>query len=287
MTLRHELYEQAVLENDTKIPATVAIKLGDLKAALAAAAQAAFRCAPASVTPEAMEKTLAEALGANLASAADTPIETRGKKELGAYGSDLAVQVFPLSGSPKYFQVDFRYSVACGDDNLLLVFVTGTGTGSPTTAAWQEVLRWGAPAYHDVKDAYGDFLLMTPLSGFPGQRNWRFVVAHGQPGCGTAESPSHFDLDVLEPTADPIRPTVIWHLERQYQRNQVPRLSTTEDTLTFELGPPEKLSKTAKVPAPTDTLRYRIGKDNHVEPLTASGITAPASQPLTDTHSPH
>ena len=278
IAVRHQLHEQTVGENDPKVPATVATQLGQFKDALANAAQAAFACAPADVSPEDLEKTLATALHANQSSASETVIETKNKRDLGAYGSDLSVQVFPLYSSPRYFEVDFRYGVECGDDNLLLVFETGGAHATAGSPHWQPVLRWGAPTYNTVADAYGDFVLLTPLSGFPGQRNWRFVVAHGQPGCGAATRPSHFDLDLLEPSDDPAHPQVVWHLEREYLRAETPRLSTTEDTLTFELAPPEKNGKTAKAPPMHgDTYRFQVGKDNQVQPLTAAAENTPAT----------
>ena len=128
--------------------------------------------------------------------------------------------------------------------------------------------------------------MMTPLSGSPGQRNWRFVVAHGQPSCGATDGPSHFDLDILQPTAEPASPHVLWHLERPYLRNQVPRLSTTEDTLTFELAPPQRSVKTAKAPVETDTYRYRVGPNNQVEAIAAPNVAPAPQAPAPSTNSP-
>lgn len=276
IAVRHQLHEQAVGENDPKVPPAVIAQLAQMKTALAQAADAAFACAPADAAPEDLEKTLATALHANLSQASESVLVTRNKKDLGAYGSDLAVQVFPLFSSPRYYEVDFRYGVECGDDNLLLIYAADSGATPAGTAAWHPVLRWGAPSYTTVGDAYGDFVLMTPLSGFPGQRNWRFVVAHGQPGCGAANGPSRFDLDLLQPTADPGAPQVVWHLEHPYRRSETPRLATTEDTLTFELNPPEGTTKSAKATpaAQPEIFRFRVGKDNQVQPLTAAETTA-------------
>ena len=274
-TLRHQLHEQAVDENDPKVPPAIATELTQFKDALSAAAQAAFGCADSSASPEELEKTLAEALHANLSSASETVVLTRGKKDLGAYGSDLAVQVFPLFNSPRYVEVNFRYGIECGDDNLLLVFKAADAHDG--SAGWQQVLRWGAPSYRDVEGAFGDFIMMTPLSGFPGQRNWRFVVAHGQPGCGGENAPSHFDLDLLEPSADPAQPTIVWHLDHPYRRAQIPRLSTTEDTLTFELStPPDKAKDRSGSSSLSEVFRFHVTKDNQVEPTTQA-----AGAPLT------
>ena len=268
---QHALQRQAVIENDPAIPSAVASGLGQFKDALAGAAAAAFACAGRDVTPEQMGATLAQALHANAPEGSDTMLETRGKHLLGAYGTDLQVQVLPLNDQPKYFEVDFRYSIACGDDNLLLVFTTEPSrhptAASPAASPWRLLLRWDAPRYTHVGEAFGDFVLLTPLSGVAGSRNWRFVVAHGRPGCGTANTSSRFDLDVLQPTADPTQPEVVWHGDHPYGRAWQPRLSTTEGTITFELNPPP--SKALPKPVPAQVLRYRISANNHVEPLLA------------------
>lgn len=284
IAIRHQLHGEAVSQFDPKVPAPVAAQLMQLKAALTAAADAAFACAPASAEPEQIQRTLAMALHANRTGATETVYVTKTKKDLGAYGSDLAVQVLPLYNSPKYFEVDFRYGVECGDDNLLMVYQFGAGSNG----GWGQVLRWGAPSYATVADAYGDFVLLTPLSGFPDQRNWRFVVAHGQPGCNGASGPSRFDLDLLEPTADPAEPRVVWHLERPYIRSQEPRLVTTEDTLSFELLPPQRRTAGRRGPAaPGTSFRYRVSKDNKIEPLdgTPDAGTTPGAQ-AASTNSP-
>ena len=264
--LRHQLHGEAVSENDATVPASIAAELAQLKTALNQAAVAAFACADQAAPPEAIEKTLADALDANLSEATQSTVVTRNRKDLGAYGSELAVQVFPLFSSPRYVEVNFRYGVECGDDNLLLVFADDAPKTSAGASAWREVLTWGAPRYSTVGDAFGDFVLLTPLSGYAGARNWRFVVAHGQPGCGGVDSPSHFDVDLLQPSADPAQPRVLWHLERPYIRSEVPRLSTTEDTLDFQITAPGEGANTRPH---TEAYRFRVTLDNRVQQLKA------------------
>ncbi len=149
-------------------------------------------CSSSSATAESLQDTLATALHANLSDAEETVLVTPAHKDLGAYGSDLQVQVLPLSNAPMTLEIDFRYGVECGDDNLLLIYRRNT------TAAgeWKEVLRWDAPAYRNVGDAFGDFVLLTPLAGLPNSPNWRAAVAHGHPGCSTTDRSSRFDLDL-------------------------------------------------------------------------------------------
>ena len=225
---------------------------------------------------------------ANLPDAEADDVTLKNNKETGAYGSNLAVQVLPLTSDPRYVEVDLRYGIECGDDNLLLVFKAGRDT--PGTQ-WTEVLRWGAPHYSTVADAYGDFMLLTPLTGFAKQRNWRFVVVHGQPGCIATPSsstppeagPSRFDLDLLEPSTDPAQPRIVWHLEQPYTRGQAPRLATTEDTLSLEFRATETTDTAKHVSAsPVAGYRYRIDAENHVRSLTAATPTPEPAQ----THSP-
>ncbi len=284
--VRHQLHSVAVGEFDPVIPAPVAARLEQLKAALAQAAEAAMACASSAVTPETLQATLADALHANLSASSETVLVTKAGKDLGAYGSDLDVQVLPLSTGPRYLEIDFRYGVECGDDNLLLVFKGAEKEDGAAGAGWLPVLRWGAGSYRNVGDAFGDFVLLTPLTGLPGQRNWRVVVGHGQPGCsaGTTGDPrSRFDLDLLQPTADPAHPQVAWHLEKPYRRTDTPRLATTEETLTFELvpPPPEKgkaAAATPSAPFPEHIYRYRISSDNQVQAIEAAPAP-PAQQP--------
>ena len=295
------LRSAAVPENDPKVPRPSAAQLTRMKNALQSSARAAFACAPGDAEPETIQQILGEALHAHTTPVEST-IETRGKEDIGTYGADLSVQVLPFGTSPRYDEVDFRYGVECGDDNLLLVFQSGKGakSGQPgkgansgagasseaprDPASWQEVLRWDTPRYDTVADAFGDFIMMTPLSGLPGQRNWRFVVAHGEPGCGSEDSPSHFHLDLLEPTSDPAQPRRVWQNTGGYLRSDVPQLSTTEDTLSFRLSPPSG----RKAPGQDATMRFHVSSDNQVQPLTGSEATTtpPAAAASPSTHSP-
>ncbi len=277
-SIRHGLHSQAVGELDPKVPATVATQLKDLKEALGTATDAAFACADHAATAETLEKTLATALHANLADAADT-ISISGKQDVGAYGADLAVQVFQLFGSPRFYEVDLRYGIECGDDNLLLVFESdGKATGP---GAWHERLRWSAPAYNTIGDAFGSFVLLTPLPGEQAHRDWRFVVAHGQPNCADVESSkprgSRFDLDILKPTDDPAQPHVLFHAEHEYLHSDlVPRLATTEDTVEFRVSSPG----TATGAKPGTTIyRYAVSADDSVK----ESVGAPNAAPTPDT----
>lgn len=275
LTVRHNLHGQAVGELDPMVPAGIADQLTRLKNGLAAAAEAAMACASPSASPETLQSTLATALHANLSADSETVLLTKAGKDLGAYGSDLDVQVLPLSNAPRYLEINFRYGVECGDDNLLIVY---RQSPAGSAAAWQQVLRWDAPSYHNVGDAFGDFILLTPITGFAEHPNWRVVVAHGQPGCTAGDTRSRFDLDLLQPGTDPAHPQVAWHLEHPYRRGDTPRLATTEETLTFQLIPPVP----AKTAPAAQSYRYRISSDNVVQAIDDAPDTASPTAPATE-----
>lgn len=274
-TIRHDLHEQAVPEQDPHIPPVVATQLGQLKDALAQAADTAFNCAPAAADPEALQKTLADTLHANRTDAAETTIETKDKKDIGAYGSDLAVQVFQLSATPKFFEVNFRYGIECGDDNLILLYQAAEKNTQP---AWQQILRWDTPAYNTVADAFGDFIILTPITGDFHKPTWRFVVAHGHPGCERTPRTTAFSLDLLQPSGDPAKPTLAWHYDHPYTLlpTTVPRLATTEDTVDFRIqsGDPAKVRAKENSPKGEETYRFRLTSNGQLEPLPSN--TAPA-----------
>ncbi len=231
---RQRLLSQAVAADDPHISPAIATDLRTLKDALAEVARAAFACSNASLSQEQMQGLLADTLHPSHVPAA-TARETRDGRQTGVYGADLAVQVFQLSSTPRFFEVDFRYGIACGDDHLLMIF---RAPGDRATESWQEQLRWDAPNYTTVGDALGDFVLLTPLTGSADHPTWRFLVAHGHSGCADPPRTSRFDLDLLTPTADPARPAVSWHFDHPYTAgNVVPRLATTEDTAEFQLVP--------------------------------------------------
>ncbi len=270
--IRHTLHDSAVPEQDPTVPPAIAAQLTQLKDALTRAADAAFACASASAGPDLLQTTLANALHANLTPAAESSAITRNKQDIGAYGSDLSVEIFQLTNTPKFFEVDFRYGIECGDDNLLLIYEAVPGNTHP---GWQQRLRWDAPTYKTVADALGDFVMLTPLTGDFRHPDWRFIIAHGQPGCSPAPRPTQFDLDLLAPSTDPAKPTLAWHFEHPYTQTQatLPRLATTDDGIDFRIqsGDPDPTSahRSSKTSTPTgeEVYRFRLTGNGLVEPL--------------------
>ena len=275
--IRHTLHDHAVPAQDASVPSAIAAQLLQLKNALAQAADAAFACAPASTGPDPLQTTLANALHASPTRAAESTAVTRNKQDIGAYGSDLSVEVFQLTNTPKFFEVDFRYGIECGDDNLLLVYEAAPATNAP---GWQLRLRWDTPAYRNVADALGDFVMLTPLTGDFRHPFWRFIVAHGHPGCGPTPRPTHFDLDLLTPSDDPAKPSITWHFDHAYTLTPttLPRLATTDDTIDFRIQStdPRKVRARTNSPKGEEIYRFRLAGNGHVEPLPAD---APEEDP--------
>lgn len=274
--LRHALQDQAVPTQDPAVPPAVAAQLTQLKDALTQAADAAFACAATSTAVDPLQTSLANALHANLAPATETTALTKDKQDIGAYGSDLSVQIFQLTNAPKFFEVDFRYGIECGDDNLILLYQSGGGN---PPAGWHRVLRWDAPTYRTVADALGDFVMLTPLTGDFRHPTWRFLVAHGHPSCARMPRPSHFDLDLLTPSADPGKPALAWHFEHPYTLTPttLPRLATTDDTVDFRIQSPDPQAVRAKTKSPKgeEIFRFRLTGNGGLEPLPADAPEEP------------
>ena len=286
--IRHTLHDQAVPEGNPSVPPAIAAQLTQLKDALTQAADAAFSCSAPATSPDEIQTTLANALHANTSPAVESSAITRNKHDIGAYGSDLSVQIFQLTDSPRYFEVDFRYGIECGDDNLILLYET-----SKDQPAWQQRLRWDTPTYRTVADALGDFVMLTPLTGDFRHPAWRFLIAHGRPGCGPAPRPTHFDLDLLAPAANPAKPTLSWHFEHDYvlSPTTLPRLATTDDTIDFRIqsGDPAKVRSQTNSPKGEEIYRFRLTGNGLVEPLPADApeeLPAGAHPPSTTANSP-
>lgn len=269
--VRHRLHQASVGENDPIVPSAIAADLGQLKSALTQSAQAVFACAAPDATPEQMESKLAESLHANLPAGSASSGISNGK-DVGTYGTDLAVQVFQLFSRPKFFEVSFRYGIECGDDNLLLVFEAGS-------TAWQQRLRWDAPGYKTVDDAFGDFTMLTPVTGSYKTPVWRFVVAHGHPACADGPHPSHFDVDLLTPGEDGARPAPGWHFAGEYRYGAVvPRLATTEDTIEIRFVPASPDGgKTPTTSAQDQVFRFHLDAKGQVQPATNAAAGTPHS----------
>lgn len=273
---RAKLAHMSVPENDPAIPPDIQGQLALMRDGLDAAARAAFACAAPGATPETLQTTLAKATHAN-ADEMTTPIGISNKRDIGSYGADLSLQILPLYNTPQLFKVTFRYGIECGDDNLVLLFLNRGKSAAP---AWSEQLRLQAPHEARVGDAFGDFLLVTPITGNAESPSWHYVVAHGRPGCGEVPRPSMFDLSLLTPTDDPAKPSVDWHFEHPYTAGtSTARLATTEDTIDFQLLPVAPDGKPAAATSPAvEHFRFRRTAEGAVQPLAPSASGAPSSR---------
>lgn len=291
VSLQRHLMRQAVLPDDPHVAAPIAAELGALKDRLTELTQTMFQCSAAATTPEHLQTLLANAVHADEGTGESRkfPAAESGKEQA-LYGADLGVQVLPLFDTPHLLEVDFRYSIPCGDDHLLLVYEAGSAN-SPSV--WHQRLRWDTASYRTVEDAFGDFVLLTPLTGSYSHPTWRFMVAHGHPGCGDQPRPSHFTMDLLTPASAGAVPTVSWHFDHPYtQGSVVPRLATTEDTVDFRFVPAGDGQALPTGSASTEVYRFHLnaqGTLDPVEPAPAAATSAPAGtvSPKTSPNPPH
>ena len=140
--------------------------------------------------------------------------------EAGDYGGELKADV--TSPLPGLLLIQEHFTIQCGEDNLLLGYSNASGN-------WRRILRWQAPAYREVSDAFGDWyetrILQPRRNGHP-----VLLVLHGTPWC--TSTMSSFGVDTLE--LDPNRETeqAFFHASHDYRRNDddpPAKLSSTPD----------------------------------------------------------
>lgn len=103
---------------------------------------------------------------------------------------------------------------------------------APGPGHWQERLRWQAPLYKQISGALGDFFdiaLLPATASTP----WRLVAVHGTPWCTSRFS--LFAIDLLQPTAAPTHPRILWHTQRDYSRFGESPITLKASADTFEL----------------------------------------------------
>lgn len=235
-SLRIEIEHVKVADMDVTVPPALAEKIDHLKDALNQVSNAEMACAGPTVSPEELEKQLAEALHANPPEPPPNTVisvsDHRYDEILGSYGHNLRVDVERPRNVQGILTIQYSINVECGSDSMLLVYELDHG-------AWVEKLWWQAPLLKRVSDAFGDFFLTAFLRGpsTPKGReaNWRVVVAHGTPWCMSRFS--GFKIDVLAPGSNVSSPRVLWHTERAYSRFEyAPRIKSFGNTFELRLN---------------------------------------------------
>jgi hypothetical protein len=177
------------------------------------------------------------------------------------YGRNLLINVKGIA--PKLIEVTFTFHIACGDDNMLMVFESEQGQ-------WRERLLWQSPPYKEINGAFGDVYENAILQTGP-QSRWRLVAVHGRPWCTSRFS--GFAIDVLEPTPSSEIPSILWHTDRSYSRGDfAPSLKTSGDTFEFRIHEDE-MSFDENAFERTVIYRYRVSPTGvtRLEPVATTG----------------
>ena len=155
-----------------------------------------------------------------------------------------------------------RFDIACGSDNLLLVYRAHGGR-------WRRILLWDSGRYDQISGAFGDAfdtrILKPARNGHP-----LLLVLHGTPWCTSVMS--GFGMDVFELGASRDRP--FWHGSHDYRRDDDPSLTVRTTADGFEVRAPlQSFLREGKV-SRMGTMRYAVrgGGVHRVEPIAQNAI---------------
>ncbi|WP_419805457.1 hypothetical protein [Terriglobus sp.] len=251
IALQRELRAVRVPEMETDVPAAAQELLPKFQQALVRLSDDVLAGQPATATPKQVETALNALLPPKLP---EQPIKPRAiadadaedKPQQDVYGVDVQASVSaPYAGM---LLVQQGFGIACGGDNVLLGYSNASGQ-------WRRVLRWQAPPYKQVSDAFGDSyitqLLTVQRSGYP-----VLLVIHGTPWCSSTMSGFHmaaFEVDGARSVDKPF-----WEASHEYRRfdeDDPLHLKVTPDG--FEVRASVSSWDTAEV-SRTGIMRYRL-----------------------------
>lgn len=250
-------------EDAREVPAAIQPGLLKLKEALARTTRAVMACHDTSVAPTVIEHEVARLLHANppqpLAGSDTRNNDPRYPEALDqTYGSNLRVTV--ARPAPSLLSVQFDFYLACDGEAMLEIF-------EARDSRWTEKIRWSAPGYKEIKDAFGEPFEMEMLPGrTPGA--WRVAVLHGTPQCVSVWTA--FAVDILEPSASPQEPRVVRHLDHNFNLEKGVEMTSKGDVLTIkaEVG----ASDSGQLVRP-GIFRYRLSGDSlqRIGPIATNG----------------
>ncbi len=195
----------------------------ELRIAISTAITSYMQCDAAGITdPASLQSGLAAELNANRPVSAVE--QQRGYSEH-LYGDDLKIQVEHFRGRDNTIVVDASFSIACGEDNILLLF-------KRESDHWFRLLDWHSDKYTKPSDAFGDLFLYTSAPGANGTE--LIAVAHGHPWCTSRFS--FFDLDLLLPATSQTPQKHIASIKNDYSRGDTDgTLKPSTDGITLRL----------------------------------------------------
>jgi hypothetical protein len=270
-------------EMDSGVSPEAALRLIDLKKALAEGADFELGCAGPSETPTQLEGRLKSflriaAAGMRMPKEPEVydpkAVDNSFKPVKGLYGNDVVAHVKEYIGPPHLLEVTIEDSVTCGSDSQLFIYQSKGGH-------WTRALRWSSDFAKGAGtegawtaqygSAWGDFFLigiLIPSGGSP--ESWRAVVAHGTPWCQSRFS--GFGLAVVEP-GDVGEARIVWQTDREYSRLDFePRLRSSGDTFEFRVNRDEMQFDEANSFERLAVYRYRVSGDTvtRIEPVAAN-----------------
>lgn len=263
---RHLLQLTIPEDMDTDVPAGVQHAISDLKQAIAVHIDSVMNRVPADASAASVKHRLSANMPpVTVGQVTDQTIlgwsESHPKQPLaGLYGGELALSVSQPRPSLLLVQVSFH--VACGNDNVLLVYGLVGG-------AWRRLLLWQAKPYDQISGAFGDVyetLLLKPEL----DRHPLLLVLHGTPWCTSTMSGFAMDVFALGESAAPNIP--LWHAEHSYRRADLdPPLTLRATPDGFEVR--TSVNGGGDVISRQGVMRYAVTASGiqRVEPLAING----------------
>jgi hypothetical protein len=194
---------------NTDVPVPVRDAIVELKMALAHQTDAIVQKLPSAATAAFAKQRLAQVMPLpKLGKISDDEWRKIGNSDTsrplaGLYGGELTLTV--RKPKPSLLLVQETFDIACGNDNVLLVYSNERG-------AWKRLLLWQSRPYTSIGEAFGDIyetLLLRPQRhGHP-----LLLVLHGTPWCSSTVSGFSMDVFELGTTSPPL-----WHGEHGYRR---------------------------------------------------------------------
>ena len=248
---------------NTDVPLPIREGITALKTALATQADAIVSQLPPAATTASIQQRLAQTLPSPaIGKISDDQWRKIGNSDhnqplAGLYGGELTLTVKKLS--PSLLSVQETFNIACGTDNVLLVYSNRGG-------AWKRILLWQSKPYTSIGEAFGDtyetLLLRPEHNGHP-----LLLVLHGTPWC--TSTVSGFGMDVFE-LGDSANSAPLWHGEHGYRRLDLdPPLTLHATADGFEVRTSVNVWADGNRVSRRGVMRYAVTADgiHRVEPI--------------------
>ncbi len=246
---------------NTDVPLLVRDAISELKQALAQQSDAIVQKLPADASLASVKHRLAEAMPSpavgKISDDQWRKISNSNTNQplAGLYGGELTLTV--TKPKPSLLLVQETFAIACGTDNVLLVY-------SKRTGAWKSILLWQSKPYTSIGEAFGDtyetLLLRPEHNAHP-----LLLVLHGTPWCTSTMSGFSMDVFELEASSDSVP---LWHANHGYRRLDLdPPLTLRATVDGFEVR--TSVSTSGERVNRKGVMRYAVAADglHRVQPI--------------------